>query len=245
MKAYNGHIQDGRTTAVLGVHITTLYTNTTQQTHTLPISTKILNMKSHIANLIFLLAGSVIAAPSVSGRSLTAVEIVRQIAPDADKCSGGTADECRKADQVAPHLIAGAVQYKIYEPAQIAAVIALEAFESVSFVYKRNTKYLTTNQGQGTANMQMANYNKMYAESIPELAASAGGAPNDILAKLIDDKYNFASGFWFLSTQCTDEVRNAMDGSDAGFEKFLVDCVGTDFAPRKEYWDRAKVAFGL
>ncbi|KAJ2980565.1 hypothetical protein NUW58_g6912 [Xylaria curta] len=153
-------------------------------------------------------------------------------------------------------------KYGLMNSGQIAAVIALTALESVEYVYKHNVS--PGRPGQGTSNMQMFSFNLQYAKSIPELKDALAGisgineqnpdsTPDDakkaVLALVQDDKYNFGSGPWYLSTmpQC-DAAKKLLETSpDAGWAKYMTDCVGVDAgdAKRNEYWARAKKAFGL
>ncbi|KAH6966960.1 heme peroxidase [Fusarium venenatum] len=154
----------------------------------------------------------------------------------------------------APFLINAFKDYDIYDPKMMAAVLALMAFESGDFQYKRNQ--VPGRPGQGTANMQMANFNLLYAKAIPELAPkfegvdSVEGMSDDDLNKLLDavtvDKYNFASGAWFLATQCKQDVKDAFKkDADEGFKVYIEECVGTEVEPRLEVFGVAKEAFGL
>ncbi|KAJ4135515.1 hypothetical protein NW765_009487 [Fusarium oxysporum] len=190
---------------------------------------------------------------SLSAASLSAVPIIEAIAPKSKICPTGN-KECRTATQAAPFIISSFQSRQIYSPAEIAAVLALMAFESGDFQYKRN--HYPGRPGQGTANMQMPNYNLLYAKSIPELAKgwqgieSVEGLSDQELGDLLDDvtvdKYNFGSGPWFLKTQCKEDVRQAFKTDvDTGFQKYIEECVGTDLQPRLEYFQRAKTAFGL
>ncbi|KAJ2962724.1 hypothetical protein NQ176_g10917 [Zarea fungicola] len=136
----------------------------------------------------------------------------------------------------------------------MAAVIALMAFESVDFRYKHNV--FPGRPGQGTANMQMANFNLLYAKSIDGVKdkvadiTSVNGLSNDrlnaILALVTPDETNFGSGPWFLTTQCGQDVRDALKANiDTGFTAYM-SCVGVSVTDdRKAYLTRAKKAFGL
>ncbi|KAF4453272.1 hypothetical protein F53441_4002 [Fusarium austroafricanum] len=195
----------------------------------------------------------ILSLSSLTTASLSAVPIIESIAPKSKICPMGN-KECRTATQAAPFIISAFQTHKIYAPAEIAAVLALMAFESGDFQYKRN--HFPGRPGQGTANMQMPNYNLMYAKSIPEVAKGFQGIEstqgmsdaelNDLLDQVTVDKYNFGSGPWFLATQCKDDVRQAFkQDADAGFKAYIEECVGTEVAPRQEYFNRAKKAFGL
>jgi hypothetical protein len=93
-------------------------------------------------------------------------------------------------------------------------------------------------------NMQSPTYNKKYASSLPSLAdklASVSDSPADLLDLLrANEAFDFGSGAWFLTTQCTADVRAALQkGDQAGWERYISDCVGTSF------WERAVQALGV
>lgn len=64
---------------------------------------------------------------------------------------------------------------------------------------------------------------------------------------LQNEEYDFGSGAWFLTTQCTPDVRTQLQsGSEAGWAAFITSCVGTDAnEERKAYWSRAAQALGV
>ncbi|CAG7554722.1 unnamed protein product [Fusarium equiseti] len=201
----------------------------------------------------FTTLSTILGLAGVSAAALTAVPIIEKIAPKSKKCPSKLTD-CRDSKQMAPYLIDAFQHYDIYDPNAMAAVLALMAFESGDFQYKRNQ--YPGRPGQGTANMQMAPFNLLYAKSIPELASKFEGIDstegmskdelNDLLDAVTVDKYNFASGAWFLATQCKQEVRDAFKKDvDEGFKIYIEECVGTDVEPRKEVFNIAKKAFGV
>ena len=153
-----------------------------------------------------LFSGLAATAPITQPRDApqSAASLIAAIMPTANTCSGAQfADECRTADQAAPFLIDAMQKYGVYSTGEIAAVLSLIGYESVDMKFKHNVS--PGRPGQGTSNMQQINYNTLYAKSIPALAANlaaAGSDPNDILALVTPDEYNFGSGPWFLTTQC-------------------------------------------
>jgi hypothetical protein len=179
------------------------------------------------------------------------VKIVQQIAPKAANCAD--TKECRTAEQAAPFILKSLITYGLSSPAEMAGVISLMAFESVNFKYKHNVS--PGRPGQGTANMQMANFNLKYAKSIDAIKdkvkiacvdGQSDAALNEMLALVQPDEYNFGSGPWFLATQCDKSVRDLLQqDADKGFAKYM-ECVGVQVTPeRSEYFTRAKQAFGL
>ncbi|KAI1776788.1 hypothetical protein F4818DRAFT_440186 [Hypoxylon cercidicola] len=199
-----------------------------------------------------LLAGQSLAAPVRARDGGSAADIVAQIAPNSKTCSETT--ECRTSDQAGPLLADAMARYGLDAAGQIAAVIALTAFESVDYKYKHNVS--PGRPGQGTSNMQMFGYNLEYAQSIPELKDQVAGVAadaaddakkNEVLALVEDDKYNFGSGPWFMATKCADAKDALAPGKDldAGFQAYMA-CVGVTVTDdRMQYWTRAKQAFGL
>ncbi|KAI1403075.1 hypothetical protein F4819DRAFT_253238 [Hypoxylon fuscum] len=209
-------------------------------------------MKFQVATAAgLLLAGQALAAP-LQARDKSAADIVAEIAPDSKTCDDPK--ECRTAAQAGPMLVDAMAKYGLDNAGQIAAVIALTAFESVNYKYKHNVS--PGRPGQGTCNMQMFNYNLMYAQSIPELKEKVNGVTadaddtkkNEVLALVNDDKYNFGSGAWFMTTQCKPEVKEGLAAGkdlDAGFKAYM-ECVGVTIDDeRQAYWTRAKQAFSL
>ncbi|KAI1434662.1 hypothetical protein GGR50DRAFT_387180 [Xylaria sp. CBS 124048] len=196
---------------------------------------------------ILALVGATTAAPLTARDDKVTADIIARIAPLSQSCSD--TNECRTNVQAAPFISAATANLST---GATAAVIALTAFESADYKYKRN-KY-PGRPGQGTSNMQMVNYNILYAQSIPALQSAVAqigsittdDQRNELLDLLVDDKYNFGSGPWFLTTQCSPEVLTELDqGTDAAFSAYMA-CVGTDVtSDRLAYWTRAKAAFNL
>lgn len=87
-----------------------------------------------------------------------------------------------------------------------------------------------------------------YVKSIPALAAQAAraGSPDALLDLVMPDQYSFASAAWFLSSQCSAEVRAGLQrGSLEGWTAFVRGCVGTTVTgERQAYWERAVTALG-
>lgn len=109
--------------------------------------------------------------------------------------------------------------------------------------------------------MQSAAMNLLYASSIPALSSSlhavTGGATsalslvvsqqNNVRGLLnANDAYDFGSGAWYLTTQCSQSVRSAVqEGGQAGWEKYITACVKTTATEQRiAYWQRAMDAFG-
>ncbi|KAE8144309.1 hypothetical protein BDV25DRAFT_171689 [Aspergillus avenaceus] len=174
-------------------------------------------------------------------------EQILAIAPDSSSCDNAPfIKECATAEVAAKNIAKSFETYKITEPAEQAAVIALMAMESGQFKYNKN--HYPGVAGQGTRNMQSPAFNLEYAKSIVELSkdlASVSSNPEGVLNILLkNEAWDFGSGAWFLVNKCTQEVRTQLkSGSEAGWKGYISTCVGTEAnQSRKEYWTRAMQA---
>ncbi|KAF7117522.1 hypothetical protein CNMCM5793_006544 [Aspergillus hiratsukae] len=180
---------------------------------------------------------------------ITAAQI-ETIAPKSKSCADAPAPgECATSEVAAANIAKSFETYKVTSAAEQAAVIGLMAFESLDFEYNRN--HFPGVPGQGTRNMQSPAFNAKYAASLPALADKLKDVSGD-LAGVLDlllskEEYDFGSGAWFLTTQCSQDVRSELQsGSEAGWQKYISSCVGTDAnEERKAYWTRAVQALGV
>ncbi|KAK7757145.1 hypothetical protein SLS62_000693 [Diatrype stigma] len=212
-------------------------------------------MKYQIATAIttFLLAGT-----AVSSDADRVADLIAKVAPASTTCADTSSNsECRTNVQVAPHILDSLIKYGVTSNGAVAAIVALSAFESTSYKDKVNKSSRTP--GQGTANMQSYDFNVQYANSFPELKdkVAALGLPadgsasddqkNQLLALVTDDKYNFGSAAWFLTTQCEPRYLQALgDATDAAWVDYLTTCVKTtDTDTRDALWKGAKAALGI
>lgn len=97
--------------------------------------------------------------------------------------------------------------------------------------------------------MQSPTFNALYLKDLPELKAqaqTAGKDVNAVLNLLQPNQFAFASAAWFLSTQCTADVKAGLKGgAEKDWEKYITKCVGTSLDPgRKTIYDKAVKALG-
>ena len=193
----------------------------------------------------------------VSTTSFITPEIIQKISPASSSCAGASS-ECRTASQAA-HVIAKSFAAYDITPPEAATLISLMAYETADFKYQKN--HFPGRPGQGTRNMQMKTYNLAYATGIKALSSSVtkitgendansltDAQANDILGLLIAvDEYDFGSAAWFLSTQCSEPIRDGLKtGGSQGWEAYLESCVGTSAtADRQAYYQRALSALGV
>ncbi|PGH00949.1 hypothetical protein GX51_05498 [Blastomyces parvus] len=181
------------------------------------------------------------------------IEVLKTIAPRSvqEPCVDlkDAAGECRSAAQAAGPILNSFKKYKIESPAEKAALLSLMAYETAEFAYRRSHFPVTV--GQGTQNMQIAENNIKYAESLDEIKdelAKVKGDKAAILDLLLkSDDHDFGSAAWFLTTQCSPAVREELQsGSQKGWEEYLTRCVRTDATgQRKDYWEKAKLALNV
>lgn len=197
-----------------------------------------------------------------AGHGVSAIDLIRASVPKAvDNCQGTPIPaECATAEQAAANIQAVAVAYNgELKFGEVAATTALMAFETGSFLY--NIHHIPNPvAGQGTRNMQSAEFNLQYAQSIPDLkdslakittATTTAGLTDDqknqILNLVADEKYTWGSAAWFLKTKCTQAVRDGLNaGSDDAWIQYITVCVDTSNPPeRMAFWTAAKTAVGL
>ena len=170
------------------------------------------------------------------------------IVPSASSCVGATSpNECATAAQALDPILVAFSQYKVTSAPEQAALLSWIAFESGEFKYQRS--HYPGTPGQGTRCMISPAFVKRYVASIPALASSAASTsdPAAMLDLVLSDQYSFASAAWFLTTQCSQEVRAQLQtGSDAGWEAFIQQCVQTSLTDaRRAYWKKAVAALGV
>lgn len=203
-------------------------------------------------------------ACATTAKSTLSEEKITAISPKSATCDNPPAEgECATAKQAADLISASFDTYKVTSWAEQAAIVSLMAFESGDFKYNKN--HFPGRPGQGSKhtpstpnlkreknklisfaarNMQFPKFNKKYAATLDGIKDKAAKLSDDaaILDLLRNDSnVDFGSGAWFLTSQCTKEVRAELaKGTEAGWKKYIVDCVGTTVTDdRKDYWDRA------
>ncbi|KAL8693127.1 MAG: hypothetical protein Q9218_001979 [Villophora microphyllina] len=200
-----------------------------------------------LARLICL---GVLVAPSLALPTSPTVEkrtsgSLVTIAPKANTCAGAPfPKECKTADEAAPFINQSFRTYGITTPGEAAAVLSTMAFETDDFRF--NINHVPGVPGQGTRNMQSPQFNMMYAQS---LKLTAGGSdPSAVLGQLTaNPQYDFGSGAWFLTTQCSGMIRAGLKtGSLAGWQAYITECLHTTATPdRQAYWERAAKVMGV
>jgi hypothetical protein len=168
---------------------------------------------------------------------LTATNLIA-IAPQAASCDGAPfPEECADATSAATALNQAFETYNVTSKGEQAAIIAYELFESGDFKYKTNHFPEPGRPGQGTRMMAMPDYVKQYATALVGAdvvaKAEAKGGYEGLKAVLAlvngDDEKSFGSGAWFVSTQCSKDVRAGLVAETKdGWHKFLAECVNTE-----------------
>ncbi|KAH8431281.1 uncharacterized protein LDX57_008943 [Aspergillus melleus] len=203
-----------------------------------------------VALSVSLLAGTASASTFEARDVQLTAQQIEAIAPTSNTCDGApNPDECATSEQAALNIAKSFETYEVTSPAEQAAVIGLMAFESGDFKYNRN--HYPGVPGQGTRNMQSPAFNAQYAASlsgIADQAVSLAADPAGLLDLLLEDEAkDFGSGAWFLTSQCTPDVRTQLQsGSVDGWASFISGCVGTEASgDRQAYWQRAVEALGV
>ncbi|QKX60031.1 uncharacterized protein TRUGW13939_07173 [Talaromyces rugulosus] len=182
-----------------------------------------------------------LALALVSAAAALTTDQLLTISPNSLSCANApAAGECATAADAVPIINDVFTSYLIYSPGEQAALLSLMAFETGDFKYNRN--HFPGVAGQGTRNMQSPSFNKQYASSIPEIKDRVNNNVSATLDLLLSRAHwDFGSAAWFLTTQCSEEVRlGLLQGSQAGWEAYISGCVNTTVTEeRRAYWKRA------
>lgn len=189
-----------------------------------------------------------VATTKVAKGALTAANLVA-IAPATASCVGAEFPaECVDATRAASALNKAFEKYKITATGEQAAIVAYTLFESGNYKYSKN--HWPGRPGQGTRMMAMPPFVKKYAASLAgdkavatAEAASGDAGLNAVLALAnSDDEKSFGSAAWFLTTQCTPQIRAGLVAETTeGWHNFLTQCVGTTDVPERDTpWVAAK-----
>ncbi|KAF2118534.1 hypothetical protein BDV96DRAFT_570113 [Lophiotrema nucula] len=190
------------------------------------------------------LLGLASAAPLNRRAALTAATI-QAIAPATASCSGAEyPDECATAEQAVKPITDSFTKYQITTTGEQAALLAIMLYESANFQYNKNHYPAPGRPGQGTKNMQMLPFNLKYATSVygADIANQADAqSPDAVLALVSGNEESFGSAAWFLSTQCSPEIRQGLAaGTQGGWSAYLSQCVGTTDVPERDtIWQAA------
>lgn len=182
-----------------------------------------------------------------AGTALT-VEQLTAIAPATASCDGADQpEECADAKRAVAAINKSFETYKITSKGERAAIVAYMLFESVNFKYNRN--HFPGRPGQGTRMMAMPPYVEKYAihlvgqDAVSKAQAPGGNESLDAVLLLANDsdEKSFGSAGWFVSTECTPEIRAGLASeTETGWHDFLTECVETTLDPlRDEPWTKA------
>lgn len=187
------------------------------------------------------LASTITAAVHPQKRACISAADLVKIAPNSTSCDGATYPaECATANVAAPNIAQSFRQFQISSFGAQAALVSIMLFETGDFKYNRNHFPAPGTPGQGTRNMQSPTFTQKYADwiaangedqniTVEKVDAAEAQGPAEVLALInASDKWSFGSAAWFLKTQCDASVEVALaDGTQASFEAYLTDCVGT------------------
>ena len=151
-------------------------------------------------------------------------------------------NECVTAAQAVPWINNSFKTYGITTAGEAAGLIATMGKESGEFKYARH-HFGDPQVGQGTRNMQMANFNLEYAQSIPaikEEVLAANGDAGKILEILVSNgDYDFGSAAWFLTTHCPHLRSGLASGTDEGWDAYVSWIGASPDDGRLDYWHKA------
>ncbi|KAK4507733.1 hypothetical protein PRZ48_001468 [Zasmidium cellare] len=188
------------------------------------------------------LTATTLASPfkrNTTGGTITAQNLI-DLAPSTATCdtTAQFGDECRTASIAAPAIAQSFTDYTVTSFGAQAALVSIMLFESGDFKYSRNHFPAPGRPGQGTRNMQSADFNALYAEDLAakgtcglttaKVEAAKAEGPDAVLALVNTDRLGFASAAWFLRTQCTPAIEEGLAAAtEDGYNAYLTECIGT------------------
>lgn len=195
-----------------------------------------------------LLLTTTLAAPTTAPSGLTQAQL-EQLAPTSKSCAGAKQPlECKTAADALAPINAAFARYSITDPATKAAVLSTMAYESDDFKYAKHY-FPSPNPGQGTRNMQSADFNKKYAQSLQGKMAQVKvvGGPEPVLDSLLKNpEADFGSAMWYLTTVCDRAtIEGLRTGTLAAFNAYI-GCIKTPVdQKRTERYQMALKALGV
>ncbi|KAJ1951164.1 hypothetical protein EC988_004125 [Linderina pennispora] len=187
-------------------------------------------------------------ASMVHAQSAITIEQLNAAVPGragAASCRNATS-ECATNSRALEAINHALLKYRISRRSEVVAVLALEAFESASWLYNINHFPDPGRPGQGTRSMLMYNFIEeyakyLYADKARVLLESSGPSPsnatkNAVRELVLGDDDSFGSGFWFLAHEASSYYNNPnklRDGQWQDFKDYMVNGVGAS-------WDDAR-----
>ncbi|KAJ2724788.1 hypothetical protein GGI07_001749 [Coemansia sp. Benny D115] len=196
-----------------------------------------------------------IATPNVFQVSLDQLDAAIPDRKGDGGCSTASfPDECVPNSRAVAAINNALTKYGITKRSEAVAVISLMAFESGNWLY--NINHWPGRPGQGTRNMQMANFNREYAQLLhpaeaAQVISSAADAQSDetskkLLELVLNDNDSFGSGFWYLATKATGYFASAdklRDGNADDFKDYIVNGVNAGWDEgRQTVWNAVNSA---
>ncbi|PVI03713.1 hypothetical protein DM02DRAFT_612010 [Periconia macrospinosa] len=192
---------------------------------------------------------SVTAAPVGQNTFKITPDQLTSIDVKTASCNGAPfPEECADATVAAPAISTSFEKYQIKSRGAQAALIALMVFESGSFKYNKNHFPAPGRPGQGTRNMQMADFNREYATQVLPSYTVASASVSKLVDLLNeDDALSFGSAAWFLKKKCPSSIEAGLEsGSLTGWDAYLTQCIGTTHTTDRDVaWNAAKKALNV
>ncbi|KAJ2724789.1 hypothetical protein GGI07_001750 [Coemansia sp. Benny D115] len=168
-------------------------------------------------------------------------------ASDSSCVSVSTPDECAPNSRAVVAINNAIAKYGVTGRGEIAALIALMAYESADWQY--NINHFPGRPGQGTRAMLMYNFIEQYSKQVHAqdagkvLAAGAGtdASKNSVRSLVLNDNDSFGAAFWYLVTVAPSYHNNLGKlrfGNADDFKDYVVNGVGAGWdSNRQSIWE--------
>ncbi|KAJ1643449.1 hypothetical protein J3B02_003145 [Coemansia erecta] len=213
-----------------------------------------------IAAFSSILIGIVSVLPALcAGASVSAITLeqlnkaVSSRASDSSCASVSTPSECAPNSRAVMAINHAIAKYGVTSTGEIAALIALMAYESADWQY--NINHYPGRPGQGTKAMLMYDFIEKYAQQVHQSEATrvliSGGnsdsAKNSVRELVLNDDDSFGAVFWYLVTQAPAFHNNPAKlraGNADDFKEYVVNGVNAGWDDKRmSIWNQVNSAF--
>ncbi|KAJ1877995.1 hypothetical protein LPJ57_003656 [Coemansia sp. RSA 486] len=174
-------------------------------------------------------------------------------ASDGSCAAVSTPSECTTNSRAVTAINHAITKYGVTSTGEIAALIALMAYESADWQY--NINHYPGRPGQGTKAMLMYDFIEKYAQQVHQsettrVLISGGGsdaAKNSVRELVLDDDDSFGAAFWYLTTQASAYHNNPAKlraGNADDFKEYIVSGVNAGWDDKRmSIWSQVNSAF--
>ncbi|KAJ2090747.1 hypothetical protein IW138_002365 [Coemansia sp. RSA 986] len=192
------------------------------------------------------------SAPGANAATAITIDQLNKAIPDRVGDNSCATNVCATNPQALSSINKAIAKYEVTEKGEIAALIALMAYESGDWLYNYNV--YPGRPGQGTRAMLMFNFIVEYAanlhpdstKQILESGPMSDIIMDDVLRLVLNNDDSFGAAFWYLINKAPTYHNNPNKlrvGNLADFQDYVTNGVGATWDDsRKAAWDKTNAA---